>query len=91
MLDDFTAILLGGLMSLVLGMLILSVHSSWAQDWTSLVTLVGYIAVAKGVLLFMAPEWMLSMSKKMVTKLLPASMSLAILFGLVFGYFGYIG
>lgn len=90
MLDDFTAVLLGGLMSLILGMLILNVHSGWAQDWTSLVTLIGYIALLKGVLLFLAPEWMLRMSKKMVTKLLPVSMSLAILFGLAFGYFGYL-
>lgn len=55
-----------GLIALGLGLLILAVHPGWSADWTALVTLIGWLATLKGVLLILAPDMLLRLSRPMV-------------------------
>lgn len=56
-----------GFVALGLGLLILAVHPGWTADWTLLVTLIGWLAAAKGALLLLAPGAM----ARLVNRLFP--------------------
>jgi len=56
-----------GFLALGLGLLILAVHPGWAADWTLLVTLIGWLATVKGVLLLLAPD----MTARLTRRLMP--------------------
>lgn len=80
----------GGFISLIIGMLLVQHHGAWANDWTSLITLVGWLALIKGVMLLAFPEftnWFKPLGKKKNIQLL--GMGVVIL-GLVFAYFGFV-
>ena len=46
---------LGGLMALVFGLVILVFHHDWPGDWRVVVTLIGWLSLAKGGALIIAP------------------------------------
>lgn len=48
---------LGAVLALVVGSLIVRFHNDWTLRWTLLITLLGWLAVLKGVLRVLAPEW----------------------------------
>lgn len=52
-----------GLAALALGLLILAFHDGWSADWRVLVTLIGWLATLKGVLLILAPDMLLRMTR----------------------------
>ena len=56
-----------GLIALALGLLILAVHNVWRADWTVVVTLIGWAATLKGVLLVLAPEMVMRLGAKLTT------------------------
>jgi len=54
----------GGAAALIAGILILSNHSNvWTLDAAGLVTLIGWIAVLKGLALFILPKQMIAFTK----------------------------
>ncbi len=81
--------LLGGMMALVVGFLIVSNHNVWVQDWTVLVTIIGWLALLKGVLIFLAPKFLIKLSASILKKTNLIGLC-AIILGLVFGYFGFL-
>jgi len=81
--------LLGGMMALVVGFLIVSNHNVWVQDWTVLVTIIGWLALLKGVLIFLAPKFLIKLSSSILKKTNLIGL-FAIILGLVFGYFGFL-
>lgn len=58
---------LGGLIGLVVGILIVQAHNVWVWNWTVVVTLIGWVAIAKGVHLIVFPE-KVEMWKKFMLK-----------------------
>ncbi|MDF2379815.1 MAG: hypothetical protein P1V18_06400 [Candidatus Gracilibacteria bacterium] len=89
-IKDKTLMYFGGIMALVLGILILRVHSVWMQDWTVLVTLIGWIAVLKGLGLLFVPEKFLVLSQWFVSdKSLMLAKVVCFVIGGVFTYYGY--
>lgn len=78
----------GGVTSLIVGFLIVRVHNFWVQDWTVLVTIMGWLALLKGALIFLAPKALISMSKPMLKNVNVIGF-FALVLGLVFGYFGF--
>lgn len=50
---------LGGLMALLAGSLIVMFHNVWRLEWTLLITLIGWLALAKGILFMTLPDLML--------------------------------
>lgn len=88
MATSHIAVYLGGIMGLVAGFVIVSIHNIWVKDWTVLITLIGWIALIKGVLLFLIPKQFMSLSQIIVKKMWFVPM-FAIVLGLIFGYFGF--
>lgn len=77
-----------GIFTLILGMILVEVHNVWEQNWTVLVTLIGWIALIKGVLLVAFPQAIGSF--KPVVKNQQVIGMLMIVLGLVYGYFGFL-
>ncbi len=90
LLDNPGFILLGWYMALIIGLLMLYVHNTWYMDWTTLVTLVGWIAVIKGIWLIAFPQSMMQWKKMVQPKNLTLIASIVTALGLLFGYFGFL-
>ncbi len=82
--------LLGGYMALIIGVLIVHAHNTWFMDWTTLVTLVGWIAVIKGIWLIAFPQSMIQWKKMVQPKNFTLIASIVTALGLLFGYFGFL-
>ncbi len=79
----------GGMAALVVGFVIVSAHNVWVMDWTVLITLLGWGGLVKGVMLMLAPEFLLKISRPVLKNLSVIGFG-AVLLGVVFGYFGFI-
>ena len=86
-----TLIYFMGFTAVVLGFLVVHHHNIWLMEWTVLVTILGWLALIKGVLLIIFPRFVERYSKPIFEgrgfDLFPY---LAALLGLLFGYFGFV-
>jgi len=94
-LDDFYGnaglTYIGGFMALIVGFLIVHFHNHWVGDWTVLVTLLGWLALIKGVLIIVAPQYVYRLSKGFMTDaVMNISPYITLLLGLVFAWFGFV-
>lgn len=82
---------LSGFTALVLGFLIVSYHNTWQGDWTVLVTILGWLALLKGVLIIALPRFVEGFSRLIFEgrglQFFPYA---AAFLGLLFGYFGFV-
>ena len=79
-----------GFTAVILGFLMVNYHNNWAKDWTVLVTILGWLALMKGVLIIAFPRFVRSYSKLIFEgKGLQFFPYVAAFLGLVFGYFGF--
>lgn len=80
-----------GFMTVILGFLMVNYHNTWAKDWTVLVTILGWLALTKGVLIIAFPRFVQSYSKPIFEgKGLQVFPYVAACLGLLFGYFGFV-
>lgn len=83
---------LAGILSLIIGLLIVMEHNIWSQDWTVLVTVFGWLALLKGVGFMLFP---MHMKKRIKFYTQPGRMEkmfvIPLILGLVFAYFGFMG
>lgn len=80
-----------GFTAVILGSLIVNYHNTWGKDWTVLITILGWLALMKGVLIIAFPGFVQSYSKLIIEgKGLLFFPYIAALVGLVFGYFGFV-
>lgn len=91
-LDSSPYMILGGFMAVIAGILITEFHNIWVMDWTVIITIIGWIALVKGIFLLAFPK-SLRMFEPMLKKgsyfLFATPFTLII--GLVLGYYGFIG
>jgi len=76
-----------GFIAIILGMLLVTYHNIWVQDWPVLVTIIGWLSVVKGIMLIAFPQT-ISFFKKMYKQSQTLG-ALMIVFGLILGYFGF--
>lgn len=57
--------LIGGSVAFVIGALMVFSHNVWSTDWAVLVTIFGWVALLKGVVLFLFPSHMIKHVKTM--------------------------
>ncbi len=88
LLENPGFILLGGYFAIVIGALILRVQNSWEADWTTLITLIGWIAIIKGIWIIIFPKSTVHF-KAMLTKYYNWIGVDIIILGLIFAYFGF--
>ena len=80
-----------GFTAVILGFLMVNYHNKWAKDWTVLVTILGWLALMKGVLIIAVPSFVQSYSKLIFEgKGVQFFPYVAAFLGLVFGYFGFV-
>ena len=94
MIMDFSKnsalIYLGGITALVFGFLILSVHQKWGACAEIIVTLVGHVALIKGILMILFPACIANICKCMLKKeLIPLYGALALALGVYLLYAGF--
>ena len=91
MFDNAALTYMMGFSAVIAGFLIVNYHNIWRANWTVLVTLLGWLALIKGVLIIAFSRFMQSLSNLILKgrgfKIFPYA---AILVGLLFGYFGFV-
>lgn len=89
-LESAGYMILGGLLAIIGGVLIIEYHNNWVKNWTVVITIIGWIALIKGVLLLSFPKFMVFFKPMFQHEDLYKYLApLVILFGLVFAYFGF--
>ena len=87
MVKDGGMMYLGGFMALVMGFFMVTYHNVW-EGWPILVTLIGWLALIKGLALLIFPQGMMDWSATMMKHMANYSyVTLAL--GAVFAYFGF--
>ncbi|MCF7954735.1 MAG: hypothetical protein K9M75_02925 [Phycisphaerae bacterium] len=95
MISDFldnTAILyMGGIMALVVGLLILMFHNTWTKDFSVIITIIGWLALIKGVIILILPKTMVSLAKTIVNRpnFMKIEAILVIIVGIFFSFLGF--
>jgi uncharacterized membrane protein len=80
-----------GFIAVILGFLIVNFHNTWNKDWTVLITILGWLAMLKGVLIIACPRFVQGYSKPIFEgRGLRFFPFIAAFVGLLFGYFGFV-
>ena len=79
-----------GFISLVIGLSMVLSYNVWAQGWQLIITILGWLALLKGLALLFFPEHVKKMVKKMENQQwLPFLLVASVIIGLVITYFGF--
>jgi uncharacterized membrane protein HdeD (DUF308 family) len=84
-------LLVSGMFALVAGIFLVLFHNFWVYSWEVIITVIGWAALIKGILLLLIPGQMMDMSKKWFKKkyLVASSGGVAVLLGVLLGYYGF--
>ena len=91
LLDNAGYMLLAGFFAVVVGFLIIENHDIWTDAWTSIISIIGWIALIKGILILAFPR-SFGIFKPMLTgKAMHYVLTpFVLLFGLFFLYYGFL-
>ena len=95
MFSDFVGnasmLYLGGIMALVVGFLLVTFHNTWIACPSTIITVLGWMALIKGIVILVQPKALISLTKALVAsdKFMTIEMVLVIVIGLLFAYFGW--
>lgn len=94
-LDDFSKnaalTYIIGFITVILGFLMVRYHNIWVKDWPVLITVLGWLALFKGILLIAFPKLIFLQAEFLFrSKCFQFFPYIAIAMGLFFGYFGFI-
>ncbi len=94
MIRDFdknsAAYFLGSIMALLFGLLIIVSHNVWEWSWRTVITVIGYLGLIKGILLLNFPEYWKKASKLFVHKYITFySGAIAIVLGIFLLYHSF--
>jgi uncharacterized membrane protein HdeD (DUF308 family) len=80
-----------GLITIIIGLLIVTYHNRWTKSWIVLITILGWLATLKGICLIAFPQFIHTLSERMLTDSGTKLFSYAALcLGLLFAYFGFV-
>jgi len=66
MVSNKAHVFIGAFLSLIIGILVVVGHTMFVWDWRLLITLIGYLALFKGILLLFFPEHMLKFKRNIM-------------------------
>ncbi len=88
--ENAAVMYLGGIMALVIGYLILAFHNTWTKDLSVIITVIGWLALVKGILILVRPKMMIALTKAMLKEnTLKIMATWVILLGLAFSFLGF--
>ena len=58
---------LTGFVALIIGFLIVHYHNFWVGDWTVLITIIGWLALIKGIIIIAFPQFIHKLSEMIFT------------------------
>ena len=92
MVRNSSLVMFSGILALIFGILIVVSHNIWVMDWRVIITLLGWLALLKGVMRLFFPEFAMSKMKKCVENNASYTMMMLItlFIGLVLLYFGFM-
>lgn len=79
----------GGLMAIIVGFLLVTFHNTWTKDFAVIITVLGWIALVKGIVIFICPKAMIAITKAMSKKNLKIMAIFVIIFGLALAFLGF--
>jgi uncharacterized protein YjeT (DUF2065 family) len=90
LLTDPSIRIIGGFMAVIIGVLILEYHNVWEADWTLVISIIGWAALLKGILLLAFPSF-INVAKPLFAniKSLRVLGVFVLIFGIVFTYLGF--
>lgn len=90
-IENAAVLYLGGITALVVGYLILAFHNTWTKDLSVIITIFGWLALIKGILILIQPKIIITLSKAMVQKkgILKIEAIVVIILGLAFAFLGF--
>jgi uncharacterized protein YjeT (DUF2065 family) len=90
-IENAAVLYLGGITALVVGYLIIAFHNTWTMDLSVIITIFGWLALIKGILILIRPKIMVALSKAMVKKEshLKIEAIAIIILGLAFSFLGF--
>jgi uncharacterized protein YjeT (DUF2065 family) len=95
MFEDFiespSTLYFGGVTALAVGYLILAFHNTWTKDLSVIITIFGWLALIKGIVILIQPKIIIALSKAMVKKrsFLKIEAIAVIILGLAFSFLGF--
>ena len=89
MIESSSFLMLGGFVAIILGVYIIEKSFNWQDNWTIIITIIGWIALIKGIILIAFPTFIGAKFSNFFTKINTSYLGvLLLLFGLVFWYLG---
>ncbi len=79
---------LTGVVTIVFGVILIEYHNIWVRDWRVLITVIGWMALLKGMLLIAAPRFLTAFKNWYTNTTIWGIV--VILIGLLFGFFGFV-
>lgn len=90
LLDNSACLILGGFIFIVVGVLIIEYHNNWVKNWTVIITIIGWVALFKGVFLLAFPKAIIFFKPFFNSDILYKFLApVVVIIGLVFAYFGF--
>lgn len=82
---------LSGFLSFISGLLLVLAHNIWSPDWRLVITLVGWIAIARGFVTIFQPQWAVAFFTRLVERqtVFYSAAIIDLLLGLILIYLGY--
>jgi uncharacterized protein YjeT (DUF2065 family) len=82
---------IGGVIALGVGYLLVAFHNTWTKDLSVIITIVGWLALVKGILIFIRPGLMIALTKAIIGKerSLRIQAIVVIILGLAFSFLGF--
>lgn len=56
LIESTTYLIIGGILAIIFGLFILEYHNIWSNNWTVIITFIGWGALFKGILLLAFPK-----------------------------------
>lgn len=92
LLGDKPLMYISGLLALIVGFLLVTYHNIWEANWAVIITVFGWLALIKGVLILVLPTIMTKICKDLfkTSNAFLVDGLLVLVLGIVFAYFGFL-
>ena len=82
-------IFLAGIITLIIGILLVVSHNVWQANWRVVITIIAWLTFISGIIRVVLPQFAFDMFKKTTKEAFFIIAAIALLVGLYLGYFGF--